>query len=896
MENRIINEIKEELIKLNELLKDEELENIKKFIKEKITGYKNKYLNNNTGDFKGTLLEFIVRSHKKSEIVDFLKKEEFISSEDIKIEIIKNEELRKEVLENNIFDLLELWIKDESFNIEILGDKINNYLVFLVESKKIEILKELSERVPLKSIIYGTKTLLDIIIESSLESKDKKDLMILYREKGALTSYELILLESDENKSFLKNEKSLLEKKINEIMKEHKLDYNKIFDLVFTLLLSKNSDNLKKFLEVYNDEYSENLMTVSVSEVEFGYGFVPKTIKYNFFDFLFVGHKRDIFSQLYKNEKGHIYTLIELYFKNTNYNFEYILNFELLTFLLNEVYNISKEAILRLRKFIDFNYNGLNNYLDKFDIFTLLEEYYLVSDDFLNNDFFYKYLIEKIKLTLSSKEFKYSYIYEGSFLEFKIVSLYTFLNNGIINEKYYKKRAKKILDLLTECVENLEKDEFKTLLSIKDSLGRTLLHELFIFNDERLINVLIEKLEINEDNYSIILIKDEFGNTPLDYIDIFRIVISDVVIKKIHENYKNKLNNKAYSFYFYVSILDTILSYTSAVTNKTINVKNYSQDDLSIVPSTNVYELFKNKLTELKIDEKFTKKGLTSYKTIAEITDNINSIEERSLKKFLQDTFGDESKKTLVMLERLGYSIVKNKNKSKLIIENIKRNISLFTEETISDIKNFIVETLYISLNKALYIDLEKKIKIEKIETLEEIQHEIDLLEKLMIKNKDDKDKMMRYSSTLYKKNQRRKKIEEIIDSVKPLSFIEFKNQFKLIDNYIRNLGSKGIDTEFFNRLKRITIALYGEDIVELYTNLAELNCSKNTFITASDEKIFSFISKEIKKYEMCKLDRGNKIAIIPDILEEKYLYFLTGKGYATEIYNTNLRTKLFDF
>lgn len=891
MENRIINEIKEELIKLNELLKDEELDNIKKFIKENMTGYKNKYLNNNTGDFKGTLLEFIVRSHKKSEIVDFLKKEEFISSEDIKIEVIKNEELRKEVLENNLFDLLELWIKDESFNIEILGEKINNYLVFLVESKKIEFLKELSNIVSLKNIIYGTRTILDIIIESDFEAKEKIELIMLYREKGALTSYELILLESDKNESFLKNEKSLLEKKITEIMKEHKLDYNKIFDLVFTLLLSKNSDNLKKFLEVYHDEYSENLMEVYAEELN---GMSIR--KYNFFDFLFVGHKRDIFYQLYRNEKGHIYTLLKLYFKNTNYNFEYILNFELLTFLFNEVYNISKESILRLRKFIDFNYNGLNNYLDKFDIFRLLEEYYLVSDDFLNNDFFYKYLIEKIKLTLSSKEFKYSYIYGESFLEFKIVSLYTFLNNGIINEKYYKKRAKKILDLLTECVENLEKDEFKALLSIKDSLGRTLLHELFIFNDERLINVLTKKLEINENNYSIILIKDEFGNTPLDYIDIFRIVISDEIIKKIHENYKNKLNNKAYSFYFYVSILDTILSYTSAITNKTINVKNYSQDDLSIVPSTNVYELFKNKLTELKIDEKFTKTGLTSYKTIAEITDNINSIEERSLKKFLQDTFGDESKKTLVMLERLGYSIVKNKNKSKLIIENIKQNISLFTEETISDIKNFIVETLYISLNKALYIDLEKKIKIEKIETLEEIQHEIDLLENLMIKNKDDKDKMMRYSSTLYKKNQRRKKIEEIIDSVKPLSFIEFKNQFKLIDNYIRNLGSKGIDTEFFNRLKRITIALYGEDIVELYTNLAELNCSKNTFITASDEKIFSFISKEIKKYEMCKLDRDNKIAIIPDILEEKYLYFLTGKGYTTEIYNTNLRTKLFDF
>mgnify|MGYP003538521544 FL=1 len=59
---------------------------------------------------------------------------------------------------------------------------------------------------------------------------------------------------------------------------------------------------------------------------------------------------------------------------------------------------------------------------------------------------------------------------------------------------------------------------------------------------------------------------------------------------------------------------------------------------------------------------------------------------------------------------------------------------------------------------------------------------------------------------------------------------------------------------------------------------------------------IFEEINKEIRKYEMCKVDRKNKIAIIPDTLNEKYHYFLKAKDYAIETYNTQSKSRLFGF
>lgn len=811
---------------------------------------------------------------KKIKMEKFLCSAGFKTYIDFQKEIITDTALRDEVIKNNLFILLNQWAMHENFSVETLGDKKIDYLLYLMEKQEFEILKELVNKVPIKEVITGTKTILDMIIECNLEKEEKEELINLYREKGALTSDNLVLIESNDNRSFQNGEESLLEKKTKEIMNEYNPDYNRLFNLIASLLLSENFQNLKRFLELFRKEYNENLMTFYIPS-----NFFLKTKKYNFFDFF-----------------------IEYHFQKG-----YSINMDSLEYLMRETSKFSDKTLLKIldsKSINGFPEEKIKIYLNRFNTFVLLENYYLTNDKILENEFFQKYLTERINIVLQKDKYKYSYIYTESFLEINLISIYSFLNKGILNGAYYKNRAKKILELYTEYIKNLSRDEILTLFSFKDSLGRSLLHESFIFKDEPLIKIIAEKLKNDNDSY---FDKDNFGNTPLDYLKLFH---KDAKIEEI-AGLKPRINeNNRYKFLFTPSITDNILNFLVASLNKPI----YLETNPFIVPATNTYDLFKDRLSVLKNDTRFKKTKLDTYKHIAELTDNINFTQERSLKKYLQDTFGEESKKTLTMLERLGYSIVRNDNKSELVVKSIRENISDLSKECLTDINDFIIDTLYVALKDVLFIDENSKISIEKRETTEDVDLEIEKIDELIKRAQEDlaktdndnekkkiNKKLKNYQDRKGKKEKYKKRIEDnekTLKPVEPLSFLKFKEQFNLAETYHNvfwEIGKDKIDIDFFEDLSKVTMALYGEDIIKLFEDLVLLR-NLTSQAPANDEMIFEEINKEIRKYEMCKVDRKNKIAIIPDTLNEKYHYFLKAKDYSIETYNTQSKSRLFGF
>ncbi len=343
---------------------------------------------------------------KKIKMEKFLCSAGFKTYIDFQKEIITDTALRDEVIKNNLFILLNQWAMHENFSVETLGDKKIDYLLYLMEKQEFEILKELVNKVPIKEVIKGKKTILDMIIECNLEKEEKEELINLYREKGALTSDNLVLIESNDNRSFQNGEESLLEKKTKEIMNEYNPDYNRLFNLIASLLLSENFQNLKRFLELFRKEYNENLMTFYIPS-----NFFLKTKKYNFFDFF-----------------------IEYHFQKG-----YSINMDSLEYLMRETSKFSDKTLLKIldsKSINGFPEEKIKIYLNRFNTFVLLENYYLTNDKILENEFFQKYLTERINIVLQKDKYKYSYIYTESFLEINLISIYSFLNKGILNGAY----------------------------------------------------------------------------------------------------------------------------------------------------------------------------------------------------------------------------------------------------------------------------------------------------------------------------------------------------------------------------------------------------------------------------------------------------------------------------
>ncbi len=749
-----------------------------------------------------------------------LKSIGFFSGENI-IEKAKSEdEVLKKFIENRLYN--ELVKVGNSSRVKELFKEVGD-IDNLVTVENIDYIYKLDliDIIDLKKVYNNGNTLLDIInnkfikyeylkIEkpSSFQEEDPDEDYKQYITKrnellelGAETKYEIIYGEAKNGKSTLANR--LLKGSLQGIYGfDNNINGDKlaeIYYILITLLQLESSEVVKRIMDRVNQVIFNGVFNAEFKGIKFlDYFFTDE--KYPCIregGFLSIGDPSYRLGFQAFNEIQ-LPRLKEPF----SYNFDFI-------------FSNTKKVDDHVIKFLIGNENlkrFIFSYFESIGFDKTMKEYYTIPEtkEYFKNSFFYE-----------DKERK-RFIIRKDILERTIYSNY--ISDGEIKCWFIEAFEK---------LDNLEKLKF---LLHKDYCGRNTLHYAFLKEDVEMLEV-ISKLYDNKTNQKELdrLAKeaDYFNRLPGEYNKIEGLEIN----KKLVLGEGGKARG-SFSFLYGPSILDII---DIMVSEKGANYKG------EVIVGNDVYSEIDSRLKyykekEIKINDRYI-----NFKRLLEYTDNINISKEKSIKRSLRTTFKDESYKFIHVLQRLGYSIVKVKSKSNVILKKFEGLEE--RPDKLYEIKEIILTNLMVSLGNILYYD--------------------------------DEDILRVYHEESQERTRREKANAE-----PPLNSLKFIGQSQLsqIIDYSRNqfLGYENEDEVYknFEIVDKLTEVLYGERVLTLFKNLKDL-CDSYKNIEP-ENVIWEFLESN----EEVEIDHSSKVVRVGsrDSVKKEYQYYLKGKGYEIEI------------
>ncbi len=397
---------------------------------------------------------------------------------------------------------------------------------------------------------------------------------------------------------------------------------------------------------------------------------------------------------------------------------------------------------------------------------------------------------------------------------------------------------------------SLENKEFLKLLRFIDYNGKTLLHNTAVNQDIKFLKRLLEN--IKDRKYSkldqVFNIKDHHSRVFYEYLESEKdseIIKGFLGIKNDNENTKKQRGN--YEFLFSASLFDTILNllnieseeiikHTSLRTLSNLNISKVMDEELKAMGSSDLLE-----------------KNTINLKSIMKLTDNVDDSSERALRKYLNNLLGSEAYKVLNVVQRLGYSIIKNNSKSEDIIHIFSR---LNNDKYLTKIVSVVVNIIFPMVSKNIYFDNEfKTYKIKSDDNSEGIN----FIKKEEIINT--------FTKLIY------------IDtgSIRNDGFITLNNSYDL--KFEMMLSKK--EEDLLGLLSQISKIFYGEDIVKLLKDLRKILIN-NTKLYEYESKYRNEKNIFRRLEENIAIDYNLKTATLNynSKISEADFVFLKSKGY----------------
>jgi len=509
-------------------------------------------------------------------------------------------------------------------------------------------------------------------------------------------------------------------------------------------------------------------------------------------------------------------------------------------------YLIEKTSILSI-KFI--KKYGSNEELEKafLNNFSKKKWSFLLEDIFLSNTDDRKIL--EIGLTF----FKRGLLRDPIFINNNYETIYhdlTYYREYLV-ENDVKREASYEFDLLfCKHLISLENKTLLKALRFIDYNGKTLLHNIAINQDVNFLKKLLNN--IKDRKYSKLEqtfnLKDYYSKFFYEYLkDKDNIIaIKKLLGIKIDDEDKKKQRGN-YEFLFSTSLFDTIFNFLNIESKEIIK-----HTPLMTLNNLNISKVMDEELKAID-SSGFLEKNAINLKSIMKFTDNVDDSSERALRKHLNNILGNEAYKILNVVQRLGYSIIKNNSKSEDIINIFSK---LNNDRYLTKIVSVVVNTIFPVVSKNIYFDSEfKAYKIKSDENSEGIN---------FIKK------------------------EDIINTFTKLIYINtdnIRNDGFITLNNFSDRGSEMIlnkkEEDLLNLLSEISKIFYGEDIVKLLKDLKK--------IIINDTKLYEYENKYrnekiiLKNLEKnMEIDYNLKTATLSygSKISEADFVFLKSQGY----------------
>lgn len=509
-------------------------------------------------------------------------------------------------------------------------------------------------------------------------------------------------------------------------------------------------------------------------------------------------------------------------------------------------YLIEKTSILSIQFIKKY---GSNEKLEKAFLNNFLKKKwsFLLEDIFLSNTEDRKIL--EIGLTL----FKRGLLRDPTFINDNYETIYHDLTyyREYLAENDVRKEASYEFDLLfCKHLISLENKTLLKALRFIDYNGKTLLHNIAINQDVNFLKKLLNN--IKDRKYSKLEqtfnLKDYYSKFFYEYLkDKDNIIaIKKLLGIKIDDEDKKKQRGN-YEFLFSTSLFDTIFNF--------LNIENKEIIKHTPLMTLNNLNISKVMDEELKAIDScgFLEKNAINLKNVMKFTDNVDDSSERALRKHLNNILGNEAYKILNVVQRLGYSIIKNNSKSEDIINIFSK---LNNDRYLTKIVSVVVNILFPVVSKNIYFDSEfKTYKIKSDENCEGIN---------FIKKEDI---INTFTKLIY--------IDT--DKIRNDGFITLNNFSDRVSDMVLNKKEE----DLLNLLSEISKIFYGEDIVKLLKDLRK--------IIINDTKLYEYenkyrnekiILKNLEKNMEINYDLKTVTLSYDSKISEADFVFLKSQGY----------------
>lgn len=624
---------------------------------------------------------------------------------------------------------------------------------------------------------------------------------ILYLKKlGFKTTFEQLLDELKENKTDLFY--SLLNSFLEEAFKFNK--FSNFYKLIFITMSLSNTE----YLNIINTRLKEKKIDFFNREIIFENVWGKNEIISKNFIFGFVSDNSNEINSSFKNLE--IFLGKELKFSNQALSY-IIQNTSLLPKEFIEQYG--KEKTLLQAFLCNFQKNSWSFLLK--DIFITIDKNENILNIGLN--FFKEVLLNNLSFSLNG----YENIYHDLI----------FYREYLANNDDEKKISYKFDKLFYNHLISLDDKKLLKFLEFIDYTGKTILHNIALDQNIIFLKNIIKNIKDRNNSKltQIFYIKDFHSKLFYEYLKEekeYKLIENSLSIKNLQ---KQRCN---YEFLFSSSLFDIIFNLLD-----TTNEKETKNINLEPLKNLDISKLMNEEL-----------KSIDNLKNIMKFTDHVNATSERALRKYLNNLLGNEAYKILNVIQRLGYSIVKNHSKSEDII-NLFSKIN--NEKSLTKIVSIVINIMFPLISKNIVYD--ENTKLYRLYN-ENLSSNFVFIEKnILITN---------LMKLIY--------IDKA--AIRNDGFFSFSHCELIINNSEESL---------LELLAEVSNKFYGEDIIELLKNLKKVLIN-NTKLHEYEYKYQNDIIALSNIGKNINLDHISKTAILnPNSkISEADFIFLKSRGY----------------